>query len=75
MAAEELNIFGKFDLHVIPKLRDWEIYLGIADKNGTGAWESNYPSMQKWLRHLRRCTKSRSMRGCTCEYFTGYQKR
>ncbi|MBN1762231.1 MAG: tyrosine-type recombinase/integrase [Methanomicrobia archaeon] len=60
MAAGEPRIFGKFELHEAPKLRDWELYFGIEDRDGADAWKSKYPSIQKWLRHLRRYTKSTS---------------
>jgi hypothetical protein len=60
--CREPKIFGKFDLHEAPKLRDWELYFGIEDRDGADAWKSKYPSIQKWLRHLRRYTKSTSTR-------------
>lgn len=62
MAVEEPKIFGKFGLHESPKLRDWELYFGIEDRDGVGAWRSKYPSIQNLLRHLRRYTKSTSTR-------------
>jgi hypothetical protein len=62
MAAGEPKIFGKFDLHEVPKLREWEVYFGIEDRDGVKAWKSKYPSIQNWLRYLRRYTKSASTR-------------
>jgi len=54
--------FGSLDLSSTLPLRGFELYFGIKAREGSEAWRSIYPSVQRLLDHLSRYTKSESSR-------------
>jgi integrase len=62
MVTDAPKVFGKFESRKPRKLREWEIYFRINDREGANGWKSQYNSVHNLLRHLRRYTQSTSTR-------------
>ncbi|MFC1803868.1 hypothetical protein ACFL0D_07895 [Thermoproteota archaeon] len=54
--------FGKHDLDGEFKLRGYEVYFGISSPTGPESWKSSIPSIQNFLDHLSRFSRSRASR-------------
>lgn len=52
--------FGRFRAGEDRSLRSFEIYLKIGARQGAGAWQSDFRSVQNLLNHLKRYTQSES---------------
>jgi integrase len=60
--AKNRLAFGNLDLSSTLPLRGFERYFGMKSREGSEAWTSIYPSVQRLLNHLSRYTKSESSR-------------